>query len=50
MFHVRKTSLRDKNEKWFEELHTYASFTAVPPKSWNKQTDAVNIIAAKNPS
>ena len=34
-----------------EELaHLEKQLYQVPPKSWNKQTDAVNIIAAKNPS
>lgn len=52
MFHVRKkSSLRDKKRKVAEELaHLEKQLYQVPPKSWNKQTDAVNIIAAKNPS
>ena len=50
MFRVRKkSSLRDKkNEKWLKELaHLEKQLYQIPPKSWNKQTDAVNIIAAK---
>ena len=40
-----------KKRKVAEELaHLEKQLYQVPPKSWNKQTDAVNIIAAKNPS
>lgn len=39
-----------KREVADELAHLEKQLYQVPPKSWNKQTDAVNIIAAKNPS